>query len=327
MEYALGLLGGLSFLAVWNALTRPGGWRRAHPAQPQEQYRLREMRGGLAFLSAVVEDLAAWFRGPSGWGSISVQEDTTWRSGLNARYLQLLQQADWYWAPGETSPASQTAPFWNLETIWAAKVVRGGLFAVGGLLLAEGACLVMRFSPLVGLAGLLLGLVGFFDADREVAEAAEKRRRQIVLEMGYKVSELRVYVRSGRTFVSALRYLTSRPGGPFVRELHRALQVYDITADLSRGLKVVAERNRRCQPLVNLCGDLLAVLAEGGEVGAVLEAHADAAQHEQRRQLRQQGQDNTQQMVYLVSATTLVVIFALIGGPALWTVITSLAGW
>ncbi|HEC34915.1 MAG TPA: hypothetical protein ENI39_00080, partial [Anaerolineae bacterium] len=252
-------------------------------------------------------------------------KDTTWRGGLNARYLVRLKQADWYWGPGEAAPPNPKAPFWNLETLWAAKLLHAVLFTLGGLVLAGAAAAVFRWGPATALVGLLAGVFGFLDPDSELAEAAEKRRRQIVLEMGYKVPELRVYVRSGRTFVSAVRYLTSRPGGPFVRELHRVLTVYDITADLERGLKAVMEHNSLCEPLLNLCGDLMAVLAEGGELGTVLEAHTETAQHEQRRLLRQQGQDNTQQMSYVVSATTLVVIFLLIGGPALWTVMTNLA--
>jgi hypothetical protein len=218
------------------------------------------------------------------------------------------------------------APFWNLETMWAKKLLHAGLFALGGLILAGAAVAVFRWSPAIALIGLAGGLAGFFDPDSEVTEAAENRRRQIILEMGYKVPELRVYVRSGRTFISALRYLTDRPGGPFVKEMHRALHIYDVTADLQRGLQAVVERNRHCEPLVNLCGDLLAVLAEGGEVGVVLEAHTEATQHEQRRQLRQQGQDNSQQMSYLVTATTLIVIFLLVGGPALWTAMSNLGG-
>jgi len=292
-------------------VARPQQAGQAHPSQ---------LRGGTGFLTGAVEDLAAWFRGRGA-------EDTTWRGGLNERYLLLLKQADWYWAPGEPAPPTPDAPFWNLETLWTTKLLHAGLFGLGGLVLAGAAVAVFHAPPLLALLGLALGPVGFFDPDGELSEAAEKRKRQIVLEMGYKVPELRVYVRSGRTFVSALRYLTARPGGPFVKELHRALQVYDITADLERGLRVVMERNLLCEPLVNLCGDLMAVLAEGGELGVVLEAHTDTAQHEQQRLLRQQGQDNTQQMTYVVSATTLVVIFLLIGGPALWTVMVNLGGF
>ncbi len=321
MEYVIAFAGGLCFLFVWAGLT----WPRlaARPQQQEgrpEQFRLRELRGGpLAPLGGAVEDLAAWFRGRGA-------EDATWRGGMNGRYLTLLKQADWYWAAGEAAPPSPQAPFWNLETLWAAKLFHAGLFGLGGLVLAGAAAVLFHWNPALALLGLLTGLFGFFDPDSELAAAAERRRRQIILEMGYKVPELRVYVRSGRTFVAALRYLTSRPGGPFVRELYRALQVYDITADLERGLGTVIERNRLCEPLVNLCGDLMAVLAEGGELGAVLESHTDTAQHEQARLLRQQGQDNTQRMTYLVSGTTLVVIFVLVGGPALWTVVTSLGG-
>jgi len=314
VEFVLALLGGLSFLAVWAGLTWP---RRTLPRPREkdrpEQLQLREIKG-LSFLAPTVGGLADMLRGRER------------AKGVNGRYLALLKQAGWYWAPGEVAPPNPNAPFWNLETMWAAKVFRGVLFALGGAVLVGGALALFHGSLVLAPLGLLGGLVGFFDPDQEVADAAEKRKRQIVLEMGYKVPELRVYVRSGRTFVSALRYITARPGGPFVKELHRALQVYDITADMGQGLSVVIKHNELCEPLVNLCADLAAVLAEGGELGPVLEAHAEAAQHEQRRLLRRQGQDNTQAMTYVVSATTLIVIFLLIGAPALWTVLISLGG-
>ena len=110
---------------------------------------------------------------------------------------------------------------------------------------------------------------------------------------------------------------------PFIIQEWEDGQPPKTTAELD-GLCAVMARNGLCEPLVTFCGDVLAVLAEGGELGPVLDAHADAAQHEQRRLLRQQGQDNTQQMVYVVAATTLLVIFVLAGGPALWTLMQSL---
>ncbi len=210
-------------------------------------------------------------------------------------------------------------------SFWGA-ITAAVLFALGGAVLVGGALALFHGSLVLAPLGLLGGLVGFFDPDQEVADAAEKRKRQIVLEMGYKVPELRVYVRSGRTFVSALRYLTSRPGGPFVKELHRALAVYDITADLERGLRAVIDHNPLCEPLVYLCADLLAVLSEGGELGPVLEAHAETALHEQQQLLIRQGQENTQAMTYLVSFTTMMVLALLVGAPALWTIVISLGG-
>jgi Flp pilus assembly protein TadB len=316
MECIIPIIAALSFLLVWAGLTRPKPIARPQ-ADRDEQYRLRELRS-VGLFRAAVEDLAAWFQG-QGTG------DTTWRGGLNARYLRWLKQADWYWVEGEQSPPSPKAPFWNLETMWAAKVFHGLLFGLGGLLLGGAACAVFHWpfvvAPVVAAIG---GFVGTVDPDNEVSTAAEERRKQIVLEMGYKVPEMRAYVRSGRSFVSAVRYLTSRPGGPFVKELLRALRIYDITSDVERGMRAVMEANPLCQPLVNLCGDLVAVESEGGEIGPVLEAHTESAQHEMRRMLRQQGQINTQQMMYVVAGAMLIVTFILVGGPALWIVITSL---
>ena len=316
MQGLLALGGGLCFLLVWFGFT----WRpQAQASGSREtdtrpgQYRLRELRGIGSSFAGGVEEVADWLQGRSG--------------GVNDQYRALLKQANWYWAPGEAELPGSRPRFWNLETLWAAKVLYAALFALGGVVLVGAIAFLLEWPFWIAIvAGGITGLVGFFDPDTELREAAERRRRQIILEMGYKVPELRAYVRSGRTFVSALRYLTSRPGGPFVKELYRVLRIYDITTDLERGLAAAKERNATCESMVNLCGDLMAAIAEGGEVGKVLETHAEAAQHEQQRMLRQQGQDNTQQMSYVVTATTLIVVFLLIGAPALWNVVVSLAG-
>jgi hypothetical protein len=68
----------------------------------------------------------------------------------------------------------------------------------------------------------------------------------------------------------------------------------------------------------------MSIIEEGGELGKVFDTHADMALHEQRRLLRQQGQENTQNMSLVVAATTLVVIMLLTGGPALWVVLQNL---
>jgi hypothetical protein len=277
MEYVLALVGGLSFALIWIGLTRPTRTiTRPQAVRDQsEQARLRSLRGGrLSSFAPLVEEVGGWLRGRG-------VEDPTWRGGINARYLWMLKQANWYWAPGEATLPDPKARFWNLQTLWAAKVLAALLFALSGVALTGTAAMVFGWRPGLALCGVSAGVIGFFDPDSELNEVAENRRRQITLEMGYKVPELRVYVRSGRTFAAALRYLTARPGGPFVQELYRVLEIYDITADVGRGLAVVMERNRLCEPLFNLCGDLMAVVKEGGELGPVLEAHTDTAQHEQ----------------------------------------------
>ena len=142
MEYVIAFAGGLCFLFVWAGLTwpRPAARPQQQEGRP-EQFRLRELRGGpLAPLGGAVEDLAAWFRGRGA-------EDATWRGGMNGRYLTLLKQADWYWAAGEAAPPSPQAPFWNLETLWAAKLFHAGLFGLGGLVLAGAAAASLVVGP------------------------------------------------------------------------------------------------------------------------------------------------------------------------------------
>ena len=311
MAYLAGILAAVSIFLIFAGLLRP-----KPVARPQGGKKRK-----VGFFQAAGRDLASWFTGHG-------TDDVTWRGDLNKRYVERLQMANWYRAPDEqTVTASGDAPFYNLETMWAAKVLHGGLFALGGLLLVGAASVYLHFLFVVAvIVGLVAGLIGFTDPDRELSEAVEKRRRQMVIEMGHKVPEMRTYVRAGRTLPRVLRRMTDRPGGPFVQELYRVLEVYAATSNLERGLRMVMQRNRLCQPLVNLCGDLMAAIESGGNLGPLLDAHADAAQHEQRRMLRQQGEDNAQEMGLVVAGTTLLVMFMLIGAPALWTVMEALSG-
>jgi Flp pilus assembly protein TadB len=317
MEYILGILAGVCFLLIWAGLTRP---KLERPQMSRdEQRRLRSLRGGVGTLVATaVEDLASWFQGRA-------TDEKTWRGGLHARYLEQLKMANWYWAPGEATPLTPSARFWNIETLWASKVLYAGLFGLVALIVMGIFALIFGWSFVAPLAiAAIAGAAGFTDPDRELADAADERRKQIVLEMGTKVPEMRSYVLAGRSILFVLRHLADRPGGPFVQELHRILAVYSLTTDVGRGLEAVIDYCRPCQPLVNLCADLLALHQEGGDLGKVLSTHADTAQHEQARLLRQQGQDNTQQMMYVVAATTLIVIFILVGAPAMWILVQSL---
>lgn len=318
MEVILGVIGGVSFLLIWAGLTRPKALERPQMTR-EERYRLHALRGGVGCLvAAAVEDLAAWFQGVA-------TDEKTWRGGLHARYTAHLKMANWYWAPGEATPPTPTARFWNIETIWAAKILYAGMFGLVGLIGAGVFALIFQWPFVVPvIAAGVAGAVGFSDPDRELAEAADKRRRQIILEMGTKVPEMRAYVLSGLAILDTLRHMTKRPGGPFIQELYRVRAVYSLTTDLARGYEAVLEYCKGCQPLVNLMVDLAAQHREGGDLGKILDTHADTAQHEQARLLRQQGQDNTQQMMYVVAATTLIVIFLLVGSPALWILMQSL---
>ena len=116
MELLVGLGAGASFLLLWAGLTGPRQVLRPQRMESSDQLRLRQLRGRRRTLAAaVVEGLAAWF---IGMGS----DDDSWRGGINRRYLQLLNQADWFWGPGEpVPPTNKDTPFWNLETLWADK--------------------------------------------------------------------------------------------------------------------------------------------------------------------------------------------------------------
>jgi len=242
----------------------------------------------------------------------------------SARYEQLLKQADWYWAPGELSPPTPSAPFWNVETIWGTKVcdclvgaVIGGLAMFWLVALAGKPIYLALPSLFVG------GLLGWVMPDIQLEGAVEKRQHLLTVEMGYRIPELAAYVRSGNSITRAFRHLADRPGGPFVAEIRRVLAVYDATTSLSVALEQMIERNQM-RAVNEFAQQVLMVEKEGGSIGPALNVLAESAQDNLRCRLEEQAEANAGAMTLPVNAGVSLAIFLLVGSPALYIVLSNL---
>ena len=251
----------------------------------------------------------------------------------NALYLGQLKRANWYWAPGEPAMPNPRAPFWNLETLWSEKLF-GGL--VYGTFVALLLLMVGLVLTLLGLASLLPFVVGalvvgggtcamsFAAPDEALRGAAFRRQREISLEMGYRLSELRSDVLAGSTIQRAIRNMSRRPGGPFVEELRRAVEVLDITKDDTVAMDQLIDRNTDNDLIVEFANNLKLVSRQGGQISPVLDVLADVAQQRMKIQIQSQARRNLQEMTRPIGLSSLLITTMLIIVPTVVGLVSNL---
>ncbi len=319
LALVLALLAGLGVLTMFLALASPqpvvtvaGG----RPSQPQRRIAVVEkMPFVQSFVYGLVTGLLGFFIPRNKQGEMT---------SANVRYRQMLKQADWYWAPGEIAPPTPSAPFWNLETLWGTKIVYSLIGAVaGGLVMLWAAGLLGKPLYLV-LPGVFLGgFVGWLLPDTKLEGAVKKRQHLLTVEMGYRIPELAAYVRAGNSVIRAFRHLADRPGGPFIAEIRRVLAVYDATTSLSVALEQMVERNQM-RATSEFGQQVLMVEKEGGSLGPALDVLSESAQDNLRCRLKEQAESNANAMTLPVKGGLSLVIFMLVGSPALYIVLQSL---
>jgi Flp pilus assembly protein TadB len=248
-------------------------------------------------------------------------------NATNQKYLRWLKMADWYWGPNEPVPPNRAAPFWNLETLWGEKFIRAAIYglvvfgAVGILGSLYGALflnLPILVSLLVALAlGGLIGVLGYSEPDSTVLSAAQVRQRDLSLEMGFRMAELRSEVLAGYTIQRAIRNIAQRPGGPFVEELRRVVAVLNATKDEGLAMDAFMDRNSGSEIVQEFANQIKMVSREGGEIAPALNVLTEAAQNRLRQQINTQGRKNLQDMSRPVGLASLFVTSLLIIVPVI----------
>lgn len=255
------------------------------------------------------------------------------KDGVNARYLSQLKQANWYWEPGEPAMPNPKAPFWNVETLWGEKIFSTLLLtALGTVIFLIMAVFISIFAGLpitvmAGIAvgaGLVFGYASFRSPDSMLAAAALRRQREMALEMGYRIPELRADVLAGFTIQRAIRNLAVRPGGPFVEELRRAATILDITKDDTLAMDQLIDRNEGNELLAEFANSIKMVSRQGGQISPILNVLADQAQQHLRLNIQGQARRNLQEMTRPIGLSSLVVTSLLIIIPALAGVLTNM---
>lgn len=251
----------------------------------------------------------------------------------NERYLRMLKQANWYWEVGEPQMPSKEAPFWNLETLWGEKMVGaavyGGIVATLVLVLGIMAAIMFKLPVLLFvlgavLLGLLMGMMSFTSPDSSLQAAAVKRQKELQLEMGFRVPELRADVIAGSTIQRAIRNMSKRPGGPFVEELRRAVMILDVTRDETQAMDQLLDRNTGNELLTEFGNSVKMVSRQGGQIGPVLNVLSDLAQQRLRLSIISQARKNLQEMTRPIALSNLLVMSMLIILPALATILQAI---
>jgi Flp pilus assembly protein TadB len=248
------------------------------------------------------------------------------KDGANEKYLRWLKQANWFWEVGEPEPPVAKAPFWNLETLWSEKFIGALVWGVGsfalisivGMVLSTfGTGSMLTFLIAGGLIGAVLGYVGFINPDSQVGSAASTRQKELSLEMGFRVPELRADVMAGATIQRAIRGMARRPGGPFVEELRRAVTVLDVSRDEAQAMDYLLDRNRSNELMTEFANSVKMVSRQGGQIGPVLNVIADLAQERLRLSITSQARKNLQEMTRPIALASMIVTTLLVIVPAL----------
>ena len=253
----------------------------------------------------------------------------------NEKYLRQLKQANWYWEVGEPQMPSKDAPFWNLETLWGEKMVGAAVYGalVAALVLVLGimAAIIFKLPVLLFVGGslflgFLIGMMSFTSPDSALAGAAAKRQKELQLEMGFRVPELRADVIAGNTIQRAIRNMSKRPGGPFVEELRRAVSILDVTRDETLAMEQLLDRNQGNELLTEFGNSVKMVSRSGGQIGPVLNVLSDLAQQRLRLSIVTQSRKNLQEMTRPIALSNLLVMSLLIILPALATIVQAMGG-
>jgi hypothetical protein len=259
---------------------------------------------------------------------------STKTDGQNVQYLKFLKQANWYWAPGEASPPVRHAPFWNLETLWGEKYAKAAIYGgtMFAIMIVVGVAIAPIFFGLDWKPGVIaafvlgggLALLGFGEPDGKLIDSAVDRQRELGLEMGFRIAELRSDVLAGYTMQRAIRNMASKPGGPFIEELKRIVAVLNTSKDDSVAMDAFMDRNSGSEIVQEFGNQIKMVTREGGEIAPALNVLTEAAQNRLRQQIMQQGRKNLQDMSRPVGIVSLVVTFMLIIIPVVFSIINSL---
>ncbi len=294
-------LGGLGIALIFYALATPQAViRHAQTVAQEDRIRGNEWLTGPAYALA-----ARWSR----------KDDSIERQ---------LRAANWFWAPGEPTSPDSHAPFHTVPGYRAAVLYSAMAYGAGGLIGGTPLTLAadLPIGIALGLALLATGL-GYTAPGSRLAAAVRERQHRLVIEMAFRLPELAAIVSTGKSLPQACRTLIERPGGPFITELARLLRIYDTTMSLALAVEAVIAHNH-FPPLTEFFRQMLLVEQQGGAVGPALQIQAEAAQNTLQRRLLEQGLQNTGVMELPVVAGSMVVTMILIGGPAVYLLLTYL---
>jgi len=125
----------------------------------------------------------------------------------------------------------------SVGDFYAHKVLTAGIFFLGGA-----AAIAVAGNAGLFFVPLLLGIVGLYIPDREVAAALKKRRQALYVEMAFTLDRLALLMQAGLAFPQALAELSrSRGTGVFLTAVRSAVTRIQLGIPLPQALQEILD--------------------------------------------------------------------------------------
>jgi tight adherence protein C len=194
------------------------------------------------------------------------------------------------------------------------------LWALGGLALGVLVDLVAGLLGLLSLAGLgavpIVGVVaGYFAAEYVLRRRAKHRRERIVSELPTVFEFASLSLAAGESITDSLRRVAQVGSGEFAGELAHVMRQVDAGVPLTTALSAVCTR-LQIPAVTRGLEQILGALDRGSPLAVVLQAHAQDAREDSKRELLEKaGQKEVVMLIPLVFLILPVtILFAVFPG-------------
>lgn len=211
-------------------------------------------------------------------------------------------------------------PGWVLERVLAAKLLLGGGVAVYGTLR-------LVSSPSMGalVLTLVFAALGFFIPDVVLESRAQRRQRQIRVELPDTLDQITVAIEAGLGLEASMARAGRSGTGPTAEELLRTLQ--DVQAGMSRteALRRLVERT----DVPELRRFVMAVIQAEGyglSIAEVLRVQAAELRVKRRQRAEERAMKLPVKLVFPVVLCIMPTIFIVVMGPGAMRIVRSFAG-
>lgn len=210
---------------------------------------------------------------------------------------------------------------WPMERVLAGKLLLGGAGFVFGLF----RCLA-GFSPASILVLTSASALGYFGPDLALRNRAEKRQKQIGLELPDTLDQITISVEAGLGFEAAMARAGRSGKGPLAQELQRTLQ--DTQAGMSRlqALKRLVDRTDVAE-LRHFVLALLQADSYGVPIAQVLRVQSSELRVKRRQRAEERAMKLPVKVIFPLILCILPAMFIVIIGPAVIRIAGAFSGF
>jgi hypothetical protein len=311
----------LGLSLIYTTLTQPTRIARARIVDPLQEVKLaRSIPGGDSFAAMAMDigDMLARLLGADPFDESATAKGQA--------IVQLLRAADWYWELRPDYKPTPDTPFWSVPTYWSAKGAYTLVYGAIGLVVGSFLGLNLGITWLSAV-GLLVGaFLGFLEPDTMLSKAARNRQDSMTIELGFGVPKLHSIVERNPSIVDGVRELIEEPGGPFIEEMTRVMNIYGSARNMTTGLTEMIARNTN-DAVREFCTSMrMAVERRGGNLGEALARQSLKARHQMRRYVKQRSIRNKRATAAQTYSYVGLLFFLLLLIPVALIVVQSLGG-